>query len=261
LQRIIFITGTDTGVGKTVLTALLISHLRQNGSPALALKPFCSGGRGDAELLHALQNRDLSLDEINPFHFSEPLAPLAAARKHNQRISANTVLNHVKSVARCLASREFRIRSSKFSHPFIPPPSTLLIEGAGGLLSPLGEPNSHPQFKVQSSNYYTALDLIDALKCDIILVAPNRLGLINHTLLAIRALQSHNLRSTKVVLIDILPPQHSTLDTRSNPSILTELLFPISLFSIPYLTKNPGKTEQIQKFAKKLKKTLAQILA
>jgi dethiobiotin synthetase len=45
LQNVIFITGTDTGVGKTVLTALLLSHLRQGGSGALALKPFYSGGR------------------------------------------------------------------------------------------------------------------------------------------------------------------------------------------------------------------------
>lgn len=69
LQQTYFITGTDTGVGKTVLTALLLSHLRQSGCSALAIKPFCSGGRGDAHLLHSLQNDDLTLDQINPFYF------------------------------------------------------------------------------------------------------------------------------------------------------------------------------------------------
>ena len=49
LPRIIFITGTDTGVGKTVLTGLLLHHLREGGCHALALKPFCSGSRADTE--------------------------------------------------------------------------------------------------------------------------------------------------------------------------------------------------------------------
>src|SRR5260221_14172519 len=93
--RTIFITGTDTGVGKTLLTALLLAHLRQNGVPALALKPFCSGGRADAELFHALQDGDLTLDEINPFYFREPIAPLVAARKHRRRIQLDDVLKNI----------------------------------------------------------------------------------------------------------------------------------------------------------------------
>ena len=79
--RIIFITGTDTGVGKTLLTGLLLHHLRQSGCHALAMKPFCSGSRADAEFLHAVQDGELTLDEINPFFFAEPLAPLVAARE------------------------------------------------------------------------------------------------------------------------------------------------------------------------------------
>ena len=74
-----FITGTDTGVGKTVLTSLLTRFLRAGGVPAAALKPICSGGRADARALHAAMNGALSLDEINPWHFRAAVAPALAA--------------------------------------------------------------------------------------------------------------------------------------------------------------------------------------
>jgi dethiobiotin synthetase len=265
--RIVFITGTDTGVGKTVLTALLLSHLRQAGARALAIKPFCSGGRGDAELLHTLQNGDLTLDQINPYYFPEPLAPLVAAREHNQQIQIVDVIRHVRSVLShipAIENRKLKIENL-----------VLLIEGAGGLLAPLGESKSHSQFKVQSSGFkvqrskcFTALDLINATNCSVIVVAPNRLGTINHTLLTVGALKALKPREIKVVLMDINDlsssrnTQYATrAATRSNPSILTELLSPTPLFRIRNLGKNPGKAEQIHQFAKKFKKTLAQILA
>jgi dethiobiotin synthetase len=211
--RTIFITGTDTGVGKTVLTALLLAHVRHTGFRTLAIKPFCSSERADAELLCALQDGDLTLDEINPFHFPEPLAPLVAARKCNQQISFKTALAQIHSVVSRLFSGPFRVQTSKLNARRRTPPSRntrparLLIEGAGGLLSPLGESNSQfkvqgSRFKVQSSKYFTALDLINAIDCSVLIVAPNRLGVINHTLLAIQALHTRNIRKIRVVLID-----------------------------------------------------------
>jgi dethiobiotin synthetase len=266
LQKIIFITGTDTSVGKTVLTALLLSHFSQSGHSALAIKPFCSGGRADAELLLHLQGDALKLNEINPFYFPDPVAPLVAARKRRRQIPMNHVLRHIQS----LDSRLSKIENL-----------TLLIEGAGGLLSPLGEPKNSDRFKVQSSrfksqrsNYYTALDLINSLNCCVIVVAPNRLGAINHTLLSVRALRASKSQAIRVVLMDInehpsrktqhvtrFPSRNPQPATRSNPSIIAELLAPTPLFRIPDLGKNPGKPERIHIFAKKCKKTLAQILA
>ncbi|MCX6928449.1 MAG: dethiobiotin synthase [Verrucomicrobia bacterium] len=118
-HRIIFITGTDTGVGKTLLTGLLLHYLRHSGCHALAMKPFCSGSRADAEFLHAVQENELTLDEINPFFFSEPLAPLVAARKHQRSICLSSVLRRIRSLAsRC---------------------QCLLVEGIGGVMVPLGE--------------------------------------------------------------------------------------------------------------------------
>ena len=114
-----FITGTDTGVGKTVLTALLARYLRERGVNVAALKPVCSGGRDDARALQAASNGALSLDEINPWHFRAPIAPLLAARRERKRVKRSQVVAHVRAM-----QKRFDV---------------LLIEGAGGLLSPLGE--------------------------------------------------------------------------------------------------------------------------
>src|SRR5271154_45883 len=98
MKQTLFITGTDTGVGKTVLTALLTRFLREHGIHAAALKPVCSGTRADARALHAAMNGTLTLDEINPWHFRAPIAPLLAARKENQRVKLSQVLAHTRAV-------------------------------------------------------------------------------------------------------------------------------------------------------------------
>ena len=75
-----------------MLTGLLLSHLRRIGSHALAMKPFCCGDRADVELLHALQDGELDCEEINPFYFQKPPAPLVAARLQRRRISLQEVV-------------------------------------------------------------------------------------------------------------------------------------------------------------------------
>src|SRR5258708_17263219 len=149
--KILFITGTDTGVGKTLLTAVLLCYLRGRGARALALKPFCSGGRADAELLHRLQEGDLSLDEVNPFYFFEPVAPLVSVRRHNNHVPIVGVAQHIRSIASRLASGDpLQSSNLKNKRPKQTAENYLLIEGSGGLLVPLGEG-------------YTVLDLITRL--------------------------------------------------------------------------------------------------
>jgi dethiobiotin synthetase len=195
----VFITGTDTGVGKTLLAGLLLCHLRRTGRRALAIKPFCAGGTGDADLLHALQDGELSAREVNPFYFEEPVAPLVAARKHRRRIGLAEVLREILPAAqRC---------------------EWLLIEGAGGLLAPLGEG-------------FTALELIARLRCKVLVAAPNKLGTINHTLLTIRALRVAAVSQLKVVLMSGPHPDPSA---ESNPRVLAEWLAPTPLFQVPFL--------------------------
>jgi dethiobiotin synthetase len=225
LARIIFITGTDTGVGKTLLTGLLLHHLRQSGCHALAIKPFCSGSRADTEFLHAVQDGELTPDEITPFFFAEPLAPQVAARRHHRSIRLPAVLRRIRRVAdRC---------------------QCLLIEGIGGLLVPLGEG-------------FTVRDLIARLDCEVIIVARNRLGTINHTLLTVDALQHIGIQWFKAVLMSSLEDDFSS---GSNGQMLAELLAPTPVFPVGCLGRNPLRFEALKKSQKKIERTLAQIMS
>lgn len=220
MKKVIFVTGTDTSVGKTVLTGLLLAHLRGRGRDALAMKPFCSGARDDARLLHSLQNGCLTLDEVNPFYFDKPLAPAAAPKPAPFR--------HALARIRLLADRC----------------EVLLIEGAGGLLAPLGDD-------------YTARELIAALRCKTIVVSRNRLGTINHTLLTIEALQQVEIKGVAVVLMSVERPDASA---PGNARMLRQRLVSAPVFTIPHLGFRAPKTENMKKNAFFLKKVLARLL-
>lgn len=151
LGTICYISGTGTGVGKSVLTALLLCHLRHSGVNAHALKPISTGDRGDAALMRAALGRKCRLETINPIHFRKPVAPVLAARMEGRRIELETVVNLVeRSASKC---------------------KVLLVEGAGGWCTPLGE-----RFGLSEVHRRTG--------GGIILVAANELGAL------------HNVRST-----------------------------------------------------------------
>ncbi len=194
-----FITGTDTGVGKTALTALLTCHLRERGINAVALKPVCSGDRADARALHAASAGALTLDEINPWHFRAPLAPLLAARRERKRVKLLQVLAHVRTM-----QKRFNV---------------VLIEGAGGLLSPLGE-------------NFDSRDLIAALRATPMVVCPNRLGAVNQILLTLAALAQRESCRARVVLMS---PSKRDASTSTNASLLAEFLDAQRIFCLPRL--------------------------
>jgi dethiobiotin synthetase len=226
--RIIFITGTDTGVGKTLLAGLLLHHLRSEGHHALAMKPFCSGGTADVDFLVARQNGELAAEEVNPFYFEEPVAPLVSSRKRRKKIELDEVLRSIKQIAaRC---------------------KILIIEGSGGLMVPLGED-------------YTVASLIKRLKCEVVVAARNRLGVINHTLLTVGALRQLGCRRLKVVLMGEEKKDYSA---RSNTLVLSELMgrTPLKVRVIPmrYLGRNPMTFKRVKDSHKKTKKMLAQVL-
>lgn len=222
-SKIIFVTGTDTGVGKTLLTALLLKHLRENGCHALAMKPFCSGGRDDVKLLQSLQEGELSDDEANPFYFSEPIAPLVSLQKRRKKIIANEVITKIRLIEKKC--------------------ERLVVEGSGGLLVPLGLNLS-------------VVDLIKKINPKIIVVARNRLGTINHTLLTLEALHTRGLRDVVVVLMG---NGRTDLSAQTNRKILSKLIA-VPIFELPFLGCNPAKEAAQNNTPKKIKKTLAQIL-
>src|SRR5271168_2624835 len=89
-----FITGTDTGVGKTWFSCRLVRSWIARGHAAAGLKPIATGDREDAALLRAAANDALTLDEINPLHFARAAAPLIAAREE-RRVIDFPALNRV----------------------------------------------------------------------------------------------------------------------------------------------------------------------
>ena len=245
LLGICFITGTDTGVGKTLLTALLLAHLRAKGRRAFALKPLSSGPRTDAALLCKLQDHDPEFDKINPFHFPSPVTPLVAARKERRRIPLHKVVEHIAQVCKQLCHSSYNPNRSDTGQG---QESVLLIEGAGGLLAPLGE-------------NYSNLDLIHALNASVIVVARNRLGTINHTLLTLAALASQatglkRAHKTTVVLMD---PGRTDASSPSNARVLSELYPRVSFTSFPYLGAKAKSTSRLQAAAKKYSRLLEQI--
>jgi len=222
--RFIFVTGTDTGVGKTLLTGLLVAHLLNRGRRAIALKPFCSGGMDDVEFLYAVQAGAVAREEINPFYFPEPVAPLVSARLHRRSIRLEDVTRRIQGAG---ASYEY-----------------IIIEGSGGLLVPLGA-----GFNVR--------DLIQDLGCEVILVSQNRLGTINQTLLTLEGLNSRRCGPVRIVLMQ---PGKGDFSARFNLKLLRELCVPTSVTTVPYIRPAPLDPRECDKQAKKLKKTLARIL-
>ena len=198
-QDTFFITGTDTGVGKTVLTALLARSLKEKGLQVAALKPICSGGRGDACVLQASLDHVLTLDEVNPWHYRASLAPLLAARREHKRVRLPDVLAHIRAL-----QKRFDV---------------LLVEGAGGLLSPLGEG-------------FNTCDLIAALRATPVIVCPNRLGAVNQVLLTLEALPSRARARAQVVLI---APPKADVSTKTNSALLAEQFEGNRIFQLPWL--------------------------
>lgn len=206
-RRIYVITGTDTGVGKTVLAALLAQRLRDTGHSVATLKPLCSGGRGDARALQNALARTLHLDEINPWHFSAPLTPLLSARREGKRVRLADVLAHARRIGRNA--------------------DMLLIEGAGGLLSPLGIG-------------FTTRELVTNLRAIPIVVSTNRLGAINQVMLVLAALPKSVAQRASVVLVSPLRPNTAS---RSNVEYLREVLGTDRVHILPWLKTphQPGR--------------------
>src|SRR5438093_10255488 len=155
-----FITGTDTGVGKTFVSALLIRGLRAAGLDSVGMKPICCGGREDAECLHEAAGGSISLDEVNPVWLRTPASPYSAAIVEDRIIDFDAIR---EAFARL--RREHR---------------SLIVEGIGGWLVPIRR------------DFFVS-DLAAEMELPIVVVAANRLGAINHTLLTVREIRAKGL--------------------------------------------------------------------
>ena len=165
-----FITGTDTEVGKTYSTCLLVKALRRVGVRAVAYKPILCGPRDDAIQLQNAADEELSLDEINPVWLQMPAAPLLAAEVEGVTINPQTLVDGYQGLA------------ERFE--------CVIVEGAGGWFVPIRKD-------------YLLADLARTLQLPVAVVVGNRLGALNHTLLTLAAVHQAELSCCGVVLNDI----------------------------------------------------------
>jgi dethiobiotin synthetase len=229
MKNLVFICGSDTGSGKTVLTGLLTGHARLAGIDAVALKPFCSGSRDDVRFLQMFQNACLPDDTVNPWFFEKPLSPYAAIKSENSKnifkrpLNIDSAVQHIKSV--CDKHR------------------LVFVEGIGGLMVPI-------------TKNFLFIDLISRLKAHVILTSKNKLGTINHTLLSVEILKKFKIKCLAIVLMN---EEIRDLSADSNSEIISEFSGSIATFEIPFLRdKNPGICQD-KKISKILKKILALI--
>jgi len=185
----IFITGTDTGVGKTYFTALLTRALRKRSVPAIPLKPISAGDRTDSILLSEATGGEISPIEINPVHFSAPLSPYAASMVEGRPFPWGILRERMEKLAQ------------NYQGPF-------LVEGAGGWRVPLDSSLGIREWAQE-------------LSLPVVVVARNSLGTLNHTLLTVDSIRQSNLPLLGVVLNDTTPkPDDSSI---TNPAVLEQL--------------------------------------
>lgn len=167
MTRGIFVTGTDTGVGKTVVAAALLSALVRDGVRAVGMKPVAAGvapGEGvnaDVAALVAAGNVAAALADVNPYAFRPPMAPHLAAAEAGIAIDVGRI---VAAYARLARSAD-----------------AVVVEGAGGVLVPL-------------SIDADMLDVPARLGLPVLLVVGIRLGCLNHALLSAQAVAARGLR-------------------------------------------------------------------
>ena len=167
MSRVVFVTGTDTGCGKTVATAALARGLADQGQRVACFKPVAAGCRAtptglrndDALILHQAGSVEMRYEQVNPYPLEPAIAPHIAAARAGIAIDLDAIARGIDAVAA----------------------DCKLVEGAGGWLVPLDDAHGFP-------------DLARAIGAEIVLVVGLRLGCINHARLTARAIAADGFR-------------------------------------------------------------------
>lgn len=214
LRRSYFITGTDTGVGKTLFSCALLHAAAQAGYRTVAIKPVAAGGvqtsaglrNHDAVLLQAASTEALSYDEVNPFCLDLPVAPHIAAERAGRRLKVERIAGFCHGVL---------MRRANLT----------VIEGAGGWRVPLNDQE-------------TLADLAKQLKVPVILVVGLQLGCLNHALLTAEAIYHDGLELAGWVANSIEPDMP---ERAANIATLQQQLPAPLLADIPWLPDATGE--------------------
>jgi len=189
IPKSIFVTGTDTGVGKTVVTAAIAWNLKQSGVDVAVMKPIQTGtmisGLTDIEFVQKVLGTDSLPDDSCPYMFPDPLAPLVASMLVGQKINIDKIKD---SYNRLIEEND-----------------TVIVEGAGGLLVPILE------------DYFMS-DLALDLDLPVLIVVRPNLGTLNHTLLTLESAEKRGLDVAGIVISNY--PWDPGLPEQTNPELI-----------------------------------------
>ncbi len=182
------------------MTCLLLRALRAAGLDAAGMKPICCGDRTDAELIHAASDAVVPLNDINPVWLRAPAAPYAASMIESRVVDLDLIRD--------------RFTALRGRH------RSLLVEGVGG-------------WRVPITRDYFVSDLARDCALPVVVVVPNRLGALNHTLLTVESIRATGLEIAGLILNHLDPPSDDPATT-TNRAILEDLLPIPILFEIAH---------------------------
>ncbi len=202
----IFVTGTDTGVGKTIVAAGIAGAMRKDGIDVGIMKPIATGipqERGfkssDAELLVKLSGSTDPESEVNPIFLPLEASPLAASKTLNVEIRVDEVFSAFK---RLTAKHEF-----------------VIVEGIGGVMVPIKQD-------------YFVIDIIKKMNIPVLIVSRAALGTLNHTVLTVRACREYNLDIVGIVINGV---RDDNVAEKTAGEIIHELTGMFVIGSIPFV--------------------------
>ncbi|MCX5711101.1 MAG: dethiobiotin synthase [Candidatus Omnitrophica bacterium] len=193
MKRAVFISGTDTGIGKTVVTGLLAKYFQEQGLNVITQKWVQTGSSfSGADIKTHLKIMGRGLSEvsklsglISPYVFKLPASPHLAAKFEHKKISSNKII------------KSFKALTQKFD--------IVLVEGVGGALVPVDKKT-------------LLIDIAKKLNIPVLLVCPNKLGAINQAFLTIEAIKGRGFKILGLILID--NPRQNKLILKDNPKII-----------------------------------------
>ena len=206
-----FVTGTDTGVGKTLISCALLHAFAAQGKRVAGFKPVAAGcdddeHNDDAKALRAASTMQLTYGQVNPYCFRRAIAPHLAARHSGVRIELKRMLT---------SYRELAGQSDE-----------VIVEGAGGFLVPLNDKQ-------------TSADLAQELNLPVILVVGMRLGCLNHALLTVQAIAEYRLECAGWIA-NVLDAEMPAL--QENIEALRERIAAPLLGIVPYQAQPDAQT-------------------
>ncbi len=214
-HKTFFLTGTDTGVGKTLASLFLVLSLKKRGFDAGYMKPVetgvkirKNGARAyiDGSYVKKMGGLGANIGSITPFTFEKPLAPYAASRFEGKKFTIGGIIS------------SFKESSSGYDY--------MIVEGAGGMLVPF-------------EKGFFAVDIAKKIGAPVILVTRAGLGMINQTLLSIECARSRGIEMGGIIINNALNEKDESIN--SNKDILSELTDVPIIGNIPHLDKKELK--------------------